>query len=178
MCQKVLFRKKIQQNLELQAELAKGFSSAYLYVLYKPPKIKICRACHVHYNAFLSVNNMPSLITSPCASDHGRRQGGSFGSSDPPFKIRQALSYSRFLWLLQAQAYASAKSQDCNSCVQPHRGVIERTRNHFSQNKLRLDRVRCYTDSCGWLCVHSGVFMCNCCCFMRTKLKLGVITVY
>ena len=33
------------------------------------PKIIIFGACHVHYNAFLSVNNMPSLITSPRASD-------------------------------------------------------------------------------------------------------------
>ena len=85
--------------------------------------------------------------------------GGSFASSDPPFKIRQALSYSRFLSLLQAQAYASAKFQDCNSCVQPQRGVFARTRsmiNHFALNELCLDRVRCYTVTahwlqCGWL---------------------------
>ena len=62
-----------------------------------------------------------------------------------------------------------------NGCVQPQRDVFARTRetmiNHFAQNKLRLDRVRCYTASV----VAGCVFMCSCWCLMRTKLKLGVI---
>ena len=80
-------------------------------------------------------------------SSHGAFNGTAgedhLGHVTPLFKIRQPLSYSRFLSLLQGQAYASG----CYSCVQPQRGLFARTCSMTNRWLITLHKTNCVWNS-------------------------------